>query len=55
MKQNTTIKIPNDLVDKYISLFSTSEQFQAVLDLIKQSYVFGYNDGVSDNYKEMME
>lgn len=46
-------KVPNDLVDKYISLFSTTEQWQAVLDLIRQSYKKGYEDGGKDEYNNM--
>jgi hypothetical protein len=54
MSKETT-KIPNDLMDKYLPLFTTSEQYAAILDLIKQSYGFGYDDGMDDQYKLMTE
>lgn len=48
------IKIPNDLMDKYASLFTTGEQYQAILDLISQSYLMGIKDGETEEYNRMM-
>lgn len=48
------MKVPNDLVDKYAKLFTTNEQWIAVLELIKKSYNNGYEDGRDEMYAEMM-
>lgn len=40
--------IPNDLMDKYLPLFKEQEQWKAVLDLIRQTYKFGYEKGASE-------
>lgn len=42
--------VPNDLVDKYLHLFKRKEQWNAVLDLIKQSYRAGLQIGRSEKY-----
>lgn len=47
------IKIPNDFMDKYASLFTTGEQYQAVLDLIRQAYLMGIKDGEIDEYNRV--
>ncbi len=54
MNNDNTTKIPNDLADKYLPLFPESEQMKAVIDLIRQSYKFGYEDGCSEEYERMM-
>ena len=46
--------IPNDLVDKYMELFN-HEQLKAVIDLIKQSYKAGFENGKTDMYDEMTQ
>lgn len=52
---NNQTKIPNDFFDKYLILFKEHDQIIAVIDLIKQSYKFGYEDGSNAEYDRIME
>lgn len=38
--------VPRDLAEKYLKLFSDKERMGAVMDLIRQSYDFGYQAGM---------
>lgn len=42
-----SVCIPNDFVDKYMKLFKGNKQLEAVLDLIKQSYQIGVENGAA--------
>lgn len=59
MKDNYNPKystaIPNDLMDKYMPLFKGKGQMEAVLDLIRQTYKFGYEKGAEEEYDRILK